>query len=184
MRVLVACEFSGIVREAFRSRGHDAVSCDLLPTEIPGPHIVNDVRNVLDDGWDMMIAHPPCTHLSYAGLRWFKSQPDRMQKAKDDFAFFMTLWNSKIPVVAIENTRGYVWQWFRHPDQVIHPCHFGHNVTKATCLWLRQLPPLIATLIDPQPFVNWTKYKGSHNGHDRSRTFPGIAAAMAQQWGV
>lgn len=184
MRVLVACEFSGIVRDAFIAKGHDAWSCDVIPTERRGPHIVNDVRNVLDWNWDMMIAHPPCTHLSYAGLRWFKSQPDRMKKAQQDFDFFMQMINAPIPMIAVENTRGFTWKWYKKPDQIIHPCEFGHDVTKATCLWLRQLPPLMATLINPEPFVNWTKYKGSHNGHDRSRTFSGIAAAMAQQWGT
>lgn len=183
MKILIACEYSGIVRDAFIAQGHDAWSCDIIPTERKGPHIVNDARNVLDDGWDMMIAHPPCTNLSYAGLRWFKTDPDRMRRALADFDFFMAMINAPIPMIAVENTRGYTWQWYKHPDQVVEPYEFGHDVTKATCLWLKQLPPLMATLIHPDPFVNWTKYKGSHNGHARSKTFPGIAAAMAQQWG-
>lgn len=181
LRVLIACEFSGIVRDAFIARGHDAISCDLLPSERPGPHIQGDVRSVLADGWDLMIAHPPCQYLSYAGIRWWK-QPGRMDKAREAMAFFLELWNAPIPMIAVENPRGLSWQWFRKPDQIIQPCDFGHDVTKATCLWLKQLPPLIATLINPYPFVNWTKYKGSHNGHDRSRTFSGIAKAMADQW--
>ncbi len=183
MRVLVACEFSGIVRDAFIARGHDAWSCDIIPTERPGPHIINDVRNILDDNWDMMIAHPPCTHLSYAGQRWFKTDTDRWRRAKLDFDFFMRMINAPIPMIAVENTRGYTWQWYKHPDQIVHPYEFGHNVTKATCLWLKQLPPLMVTLVHADPFVNWTTYQGSHNGKARSRTFTGIAQAMANQWG-
>lgn len=182
MRVLIACEYSGIVRQAFIFAGHDAMSCDLLPSEMPGPHYQGDVRDILDDGWDMMIGHPPCTYLSYAGNRWL-NQPGRTEKAREAFDFFMTLWNAPIPLIALENPRGFVWQWFRKPDQIIEPYHFGHPLTKATCLWLKGLPPLMATLICSDPFVNWTKYKGSHNGHARSRTWPGIAAAMAAQWG-
>lgn len=183
MRVLVACEFSGRVRDAFIANGHDAWSCDLLPTEVPGPHIQGDVRDILGDDWDLMIAHPPCTHLSYAGLRWFRSDPDRMRRARADFDFFMQMIDAPIPMIAVENTRGFAWQWHRRPDQIIHPYQFGEHVTKATCLWLKALPPLVPTAVDPEPFVNWTKYKGSHNGHARSRTFPGIARAMADQWG-
>jgi len=181
MKILVACEFSGAVRDAFRAKGHDAWSCDIVPTEQRGPHIVNDVRNVLDDGWDMMIAFPPCTYLSYAGARWFK-QPGRMDKARQAMDFFLTLWNAPIPMIALENPRGLTWKWFRRPDQIVHPYHFGHPQTKATGLWLRQLPPLMYTLIHADPFVNYTKYKGGHNGKSRSRTYPGVAAAMAQQW--
>lgn len=183
MRVLVACEFSGIVREAFRSQGHDAWSCDIIPTEIRGPHIVNDVRNVLDWDWDLMIAHPPCTFLSYAGLRWFKVQPDRMTKAEQAFDFFMQLVSAPIPHIAIENPKGYPRKWYREPDQIIHPYQFGDPVTKATCLWLKDLPPLMYSLTCDDPFVNWSKKgKHGHNGKSRSRTFPGIAAAMAHQW--
>ena len=182
MRILAACEYSGIVREAFAARGHDAWSCDILPTEQPGQHYQCDVREVLNEGWDLMIAFPPCTYVSYAGLRWFKTQPDRMDKAREGFAFFMEMINAPIPMIAVENPRGYTWQWHRKPDQIIHPFHFGDPFTKATCLWLKNLPPLMASLIITDPFVNWTKYKGSHTGHDRSRTFAGIAEAMAAQW--
>lgn len=184
MKVLIACEFSGMVRDAFRAKGHDAWSCDIIPTERKGPHIVNDVRNVLDDGWDMMIAHPPCTHLSYQGLRWFKTDPDRMRRAREDFEFFMRCIEAPIPMIAVENPRGFTWQWYQHPDQVIEPSEFGHHVTKATCLWLKDLPPLMATLIDPDPETRWSSHgKFSHTAKNRSRTFPGIALAMAEQWG-
>ena len=184
MKVLIACEFSGVVRDAFAARGHDAWSCDLLPSERPGQHIQDDVRNVLDFGWDLMIAHPPCTYTSQAGYRWFKSQPDRIRKAREGYEFFMQLASAPIHKIAMENTRGLLWQWYRHPDQIVHPCDFGHGVTKALCLWLKNLPPLMATLVVADPFVNWTKYKGSHNGHARSRTFEGVAKAMAEQWGA
>jgi hypothetical protein len=182
MRVLVACEFSGIVRDAFKAKGHDAWSCDLLPTEKPGQHIVNDVRNVLDWDWDLMIAHPPCDYLSYAGNRWLK-QPGRMDKMRMALDFVRLLMAAPIPHIAIENPRGWTWKYIRTPDQVIEPYHFGDPMTKATCLWLKEVPPLMATLIITNPFVNWTKYKkGGHNGKARSYTFPGIANAMAQQW--
>ena len=117
------------------------------------------------------------------GLRWFKVQPDRMRKAREAFDFFMQMIHAPIPRIAVENPRGFTWQWYKRPDQIIHPYHFGHPMTKATCLWLKNVAPLMATLIVSDPFVNWTKYKGSHNGHDRSRTFTGIAEAMAAQWG-
>lgn len=183
MRVLVACEYSGIVRDAFAARGHDAWSCDILPTEAPGNHLQCDVREILNDGWDLMIAHPPCTYTSQAGWRWFKTQPDRMDKARAGYDFFMQMVSAPIPKIAVENTRGLLWQWYRKPDQIIHPYEFGEPYTKATCLWLKQLPPLMATLIITDPFVNWTKYKGAHNGKSRSKTFQGIADAMAAQWG-
>ncbi len=184
-RLLVACEFSGVVREAFKARGWDAWSCDIIPTEIPGQHIVNDVRNVLDYGWDMMIAHPPCTFLSYAGERWYKVQPDRMYKTVQALKFVRLLMAASIPKIAIENpARNRICKLIRKPDQVIEPWQFGHAMTKATGLWLKALPPLMYTLIDPDPFVNWTKKgKHSHTGKSRSRTFQGIANAMAQQWG-
>lgn len=184
MKVLIACEFTGIVRDAFTALGHDATSCDILPSERPGKHIQGDVREILDDGWDLLIAHPPCTYTSGAGYRWFKTQPDRMAKAREGYEFFMAMVNAPIPLIAVENTRGLLWQWYRKPDQIIHPYHFGHPMTKATCLWLKGLPPLMATHIISDPFVNWTKYKGSHTGKDRSRTFTGIASAMAAQWGA
>jgi len=182
MRILVACEFTGTVREAFAAKGHDAWSCDIRPSERPGQHLQCDVREVLNNGWDMMIAHPPCEKLSYAGLRWFKEQPNRMNEAKEAFAFFMEMINAPIPAIAVENPEGFTWQWYKRPSQIIEPYYFGHPVTKATGLWLKQLPPLMATLIMVDPFKNWAKYQGSHNGKARSRTFQGIADAMANQW--
>lgn len=190
MKVLIACEFSGIVRDAFAALGHDAWSCDLLPTERPGQHYQGDVRCILGEGWDLMVAHPPCTYLSYAGQRWFKTQPDRMDNARGAFKFFMEMVNAPIPMIAVENPIGFTWEWHKHPDQIVEPYEFGHAVKKRTCLWLKNLPPLMATLIHSDPFVNWTKYgnaangNGSHRGKDRSRFFPGIAAAMAYQWGA
>jgi hypothetical protein len=183
MKVLIACEYSGITREAFKRLGHDVWSCDILPTEQPGQHIVDDVRNVLDFGWDLMIAHPPCTYTSAAGYRWFKIDPDRMRKARAGYEFFMQMVNAPIPKIAVENTRGLLWQWYRKPDCVVHPYYFGDPFTKATCFWLKGLPPLHSTNTVAIKYQNWTKYYGSHTGHDRSRTFTGIAEAMAQQWG-
>lgn len=183
MKILIACEFSGVVREAFKAQGHDVWSCDLLPTEIPGQHIMDDVRNVLDAGWEMMIAHPPCTYSSYAGNRWLQ-QPGRREKMLQSFALFEALWNAPIDKIAIENPRGYVMKYWRKPDDLIQPFQFGDGFTKATCLWLKNLPPLMASMVISNPFINWTKYgKNGHNGKGRSRTFPGIAAAMAMQWG-
>ena len=141
MRVLVACEFSGIVREAFAERGHDAWSCDLLPTEIPGNHIQGDVLEILDQGWDMMIAHPPCTYLSYAAMGvWDK--PGRMEKRQEAIGFVKSLWNSGIPRIAIENPLGELIKW-RQCDQIINPFDFGEPKRKRILLWLKNLPPLI-----------------------------------------
>jgi site-specific DNA-cytosine methylase len=194
MRVLVACEFSGIVREAFRKLGHDAVSCDLLPTEQQGPHIQDDVLKHLGDGWDLMIAHPPCTHLSSSGAAWFeqKCKDGRQQQAID---FFMKLTEAPIPRIAIENPVGIMSKLYRKPDQIIQPYQFGHTVKKATCLWLKNLPllkptemvePEITTLKTGAKFSTWD-YKISMNHKERSKlrsvTFPGIAQAMAEQWG-
>jgi hypothetical protein len=183
MKVLVACEYSGIVREAFKAKGHDAWSCDILPTEQPGNHIQGDVRDILNDGWDLMIAHPPCTFLAHAGARWFKVQPDRMQKAEEGFAFFMEMINAPIPLIAVENPYSIlIPRWYKPPTQVIHPYQFGHEVTKWTGLWLKGLPELRYTKVHPNPRKNWSKYEGSHNGKARSKTFVGIALAMADQW--
>lgn len=141
MRVLVACEYSGTVRDAFKQLGHDAWSCDILPSETEGNHIQADVLTVLNDGWDLMVAHPPCTKLSYAGLRWFKVQPNRMDEARVAFEFFMKMVNAPIPQIAIENPKGFPLKWYRMSDQKIHPYMFGEPFTKETHLWLKNLPP-------------------------------------------
>lgn len=184
MRVLIACEFSGIVREAFKAKGHDVWSCDLLPTEIPGQHIQRNVLDVLNAGWDLMIAHPPCTYTSKAGYRWFKSQPDRMNKAVQGYNFFLQLAFADIPKIAVENTKGLLQKWYGEPNQIIHPYMFGEPVQKATCLWLKNLPVLHSTNMLSNYEINWTKNgKNNHRGKERSITFQSIANAMADQWG-
>lgn len=194
MRVLVACEFSGTVRDAFASKGHDAWSCDLLPSEKPGQHIQGDVLPLLGNGWDLVIAHPPCTYLSYAGNVWMK-QPGRGKKRDEAMRFFLSIWESPTEKMCIENPVGYPRRAFRLPDQIIHPYHFGDKARKATCLWLRGLPLLAhETREAPAPcFVeksgrrarHWTdNFPGNRDrAKNRSRTFPGIANAMAEQWG-
>ena len=142
MRVLVACEFSGRVRDAFIARGHDAVSCDLLPSETPGPHIQLDVLEVIHGDWDLMIAHPPCTHLAVSGARWFK---DKQAEQVDALAFVAALLCAPIPRIALENPISIISSRIRRPDQIIQPWQFGHGETKATCLWLKNLPLLVPT---------------------------------------
>jgi site-specific DNA-cytosine methylase len=196
MRVLVACECSGIVRDAFRSRGHDAWSCDLQECEAdPRFHIQADATSVIRDGWDMLIAHPPCTYLSRAGARWWKDEA-RQAKADEAAEFVFAFRDAPIDRIAIENPIGQLNRRWRYPDQVIQPWHFGHPYSKATCLWLKNLPPLMSSVLcDYTPLlpsnVGAGKRKGqqSHRGHtrnakDASRTFKGIADAMAQQWGT
>lgn len=181
MRVLVACEFSGIVREAFRKRGHDACSCDLLPTEIPGQHIQGDVLSILDDGWDLMIAHPPCTHLAVSGARWFK---DKKQEQADALIFVSVLLNAPIPRIALENPISIISSRIRKPDQIIQPWMFGHGEVKATCLWLKNLPVLKATNVVEGRRARVHRLPPSPDRwKERSRTFLGIAEAMAEQWG-
>lgn len=183
MRVLIACEFSGIVRGAFLARGHDAVSCDILPSEWPGPHLQCDVRDVLGGGYDLMIAHPPCTRLTVAGARWFKG---REQEQADAIAFCELLWASPIPRIAIENPIGVLSTRSKlgKPTQIIQPWMFGHGEVKATCLWLKGLPPLIPTDIvsGRTPRVHFAS-PGPDRWKERSRTLTGIAGAMAEQWG-
>lgn len=180
MRVLVACEFSGIVRDAFLARGCDAMSCDLLPSEQAGPHYQGDVRNLLHEGFDLMIAHPPCTYLAVSGARWFH---DRGPEQAQALAFVRVLMNAPIPRIAIENPVSIISTKIRPPDQIIQPWMFGHDETKKTCLWLKNLPPLMDTDVratrrdrvfrEPPSPDRWK---------NRSRTFQGIANAMAQQW--
>lgn len=183
MKVLIACEFSGIVRDAFIARGHDAMSCDLLPTERPGPHHQGNVFDIINDGWDMMIAHPPCTHLAVSGARYFaqKRADGRQQEGID---FFMALANADIPKIAIENPVCIMSSVWRKPDQCIQPYQFGHGETKATCLWLKQLPTLTPTSLVAGriPRIHHMP-PGPNRWRERSRTYQGIADAMAEQWG-
>ena len=182
MRILVACEMSGIVRDAFIARGHDAVSCDLLPSERPGPHVQGDVTPLLKDKWDMMIAFPPCTHLACSGARYFaaKRADGRQQQGID---FFMQFVNVTIPRVAIENPVGIMSTHHRKPDQIIQPWQHGHGETKATCLWLTGLPKLTTTRTVPGREARIHRMGPSPTREaDRSRTYQGIADAMAAQW--
>jgi hypothetical protein len=182
MRVLVACEFSGVVRRAFRARGHDAWSCDLLPAEDGDPHhFEGDVLGRFGDGWDLMIAHPPCTHLAVSGARWFK---DKCQEQIEALAFVQRLLDTPIPRIALENPISVISSCIRKPDQIIQPWQFGHGETKATCLWLKGLPPLRPTnIVEGREARVHRMPPGAGRWKERSRTFPGIAEAMAEQWG-
>lgn len=184
MRVLVACEFSGLVRDAFIARGHDAMSCDLLPTERPGPHYQGDVRDVLHACWDLMVAHPPCTDLAASGAKHFEAKRLDGRQARS-VAFFMELARAPIPRIVLENPVCIMSRLYRKPDQIIQPWWFGHGETKATCLWLKNVPLLQPTAVvegrddrihrlPPSP-ERWKL---------RSETYPGVAKAMADQWGT
>jgi len=203
MKVLIACEFSGIVRDAFKAKDHDAWSCDLLPTEKPGNHIQGDVLAILRDGWDLMIAHPPCTHLAVSGARWFK---DKKQEQAEALSFVLHLLCAPIEQIALENPISIISTRIRKPDQIIQPYWFGDSVQKATCLWLKNLPLLQPTKIVDRGLIYVDPHGNKHGGvHTmrglkaysplmllprneerwkiRSRTFQGIADAMADQWG-
>lgn len=181
MRVLVACEYSGVVRDAFIKRGHDALSCDILDTEVPGPHYKGDVRDILGDGWDLMVCHPPCTHLAVSGARWFK---DKQAEQAAALLFVQVLLAAPIPRIALENPVSIISSRIRKPDQIIQPWQFGHGETKATCLWLKNLPPLVPTDVVAGREARVHKMPPSPNRwKERSRTYPGIATAMAHQWG-
>lgn len=179
----MACEFSGIVRESFAARGHDAWSCDLLPTEIPGNHIQYDAIHVARKmgPWDLVIAHPPCTYLASSGARWWSDRRDKQDAA---ILFFMELYNAPALGVCVENPVGVMSTAFRKPDQYIQPWQFGHGETKNTGLWLRGLPKLVPTDIveGRKPRVHHMP-PGPDRWKERSRTYPGIAQAMAEQWG-
>ena len=197
MRVLVACEYSGKVRDAFRAKGHDAMSCDILPTDVDGPHYQGDVRDIINDGWDLMVAHPPCTYLTNSGVTWLHKDPSRWAKLDEGAAFFKSLLDAPIPRIAVENPIMHKYAKERiggvKQSQVIQPWMFGHMEQKATCLWLKGLPLLKPTkdvkaemmaLPDnerqrlhylPPSEDRWKK---------RSETFQGIADAMAEQWGT
>ena len=190
MKVLIACEYSGVVRDAFLRLGHDALSCDLLETESPGPHYRGDVRDLLDQGWDLMIAHPPCTHLAVSGARWFK---DKQVEQAEALEFVWTLMEAPIPRIALENPVGIISSVIRKPDQIIQPWQFGHPEAKKTCLWLKDLPLLRPTnILDLPSCGHWNNQTPSgqnklgpspDRAKIRSRTYEGIAEAMAHQWG-
>ena len=181
MRVLIACEYSGIVRDAFIKKGHNALSCDLLPTEIDGPHYEGNVEDIIYDGWDLMICHPPCTHLAVSGARWFK---DKKKEQEESLAFVDFLFNADIPKICLENPVSIISSRIRKPDQIIQPWQYGHGETKATCLWLKNLPLLQPTnIVDGREARVHKMAPGPDRWKDRSRTYTGIAAAMAEQWG-
>lgn len=197
LRVLIACEFSGIVRRAFASRGHDAWSCDLLPAEDrSNKHIVGDVRDILHDGWDLLIvAHPPCTRLCNSGVRWLHNPPsgrtldDMWRELDEGCGLFSDLWNAPIERIAVENPVMHKHakariRNYQEPAQSVQPWQFGHGETKRTCLWLKNLPPLVPTnIVDGrEPRVHFMS-PGPDRWKERSRFFPGVAEAMADQWG-
>ena len=205
MKVLVACEFSQVVTEAFTKRGHYAMSCDLLPAEKGYPHYQGDILDLLVntwDEWDMMIAHPPCTYLTVTGNKWFKPEfvsrfPNRLEQREDAIDFFLFLAEFPIPRIAIENPIGIMSTVYRKPDQIIQPYHFGHPERKSTCLWLQGLPKLISTCEVEPNIIRYKTRKGTDDAWHvstmklpplermkaRSRTYQGIAEAMAEQWG-
>jgi hypothetical protein len=193
MRVLVACEYSGVVRDAFNAKGHYAVSCDLLPSETFGYHHQGDVLEILHYDWDLMIAHPPCTHLAVSGARWFHEKREEQREALD---FVYQLMNAPIPKICIENPVSIISSVIRKPDQIIQPWMFGHDASKSTCLWLKDLPKLEPTdIVEPRivdgkkRWANQTDSGQNRLGPSedrwkiRSRTYQGIANAMAEQWG-
>lgn len=182
MKVLIACEFSGVVRRAFTARGHEVWSCDLLPSEdVSSNHVVGDVLAILERGWDMMIAHPPCTHLAVSGARWWK---DKQQEQYYALEFVRLLMAADIPKIAIENPISIISTAIRKPDQIIQPWQFGHGETKATCLWLKGLPKLVPTeIVEGREARVHRMPPGPNRWKERSRTFQGIANAMAEQWG-
>lgn len=198
MKVLVACEYSGIVREAFKQQGHKAMSCDLLPTELPGHHYQGDIRRVLGAGWDLMIAHPPCTYLAVSGLHWNKrgvmldGRP-RAELTEEALEFVQLLLDAPILRIALENPVGAISTRIRKPDQMLQPWWFGDDASKKTCLWLKNLPPLVPTNMLPGDSrtrrANQTPSGQNKLGpspdrwKERSRTYQGIADAMATQWG-
>lgn len=194
MKILIACEFSGIVRDAFAARGHDAWSCDLLSTERPGNHIKDDVLKHLGDGWDLMIAHPPCTFFAVAGLQYLKNNPQRLRSQIEAGDFVKKLWISPIDKICIENPIGHLPKYIGKYSQIIRMFEYGHaDAHKPTCLWLKGLPLLIASnTVTPLPsrrypngkVLSQWRSKAWNSGKERSLTFQGVANAMAEQWGV
>lgn len=183
MKVLVGCEYSGTVRDAFIRAGHDAMSCDLLPTDAPGPHYQGDVRDILGDGWDLAVFHPPCTHLAVSGARHF---PAKIADGRQDMAleFVRILLSADIEMIALENPISIISSRIRKPDQIIQPWQFGHGETKATCLWLKNLPKLAPTnIVEGREARVHRMAPSPDRWKKRSKTFTGIADAMAAQWG-
>jgi len=193
MKILVACEYSGAVRDAFIAQGHDATSCDLLPTDAPGPHYQGSVIDILGDGWDLMVAHPPCTYLSVSGMHWTTRGLRDPQLTQDALAFVQTLMNAPIKRIAIENPVSVISSHIRKPDQIVQPWWFGDDASKKTCLWLQNLPLLTPTNMlegdsktrrGNQTASGQNKLPPSKDRWKlRSVTYQGIANAMAQQWG-
>jgi len=201
MKILIACEYSGRVRDAFIARGHDAMSCDLLPTDAPGPHYQGDVFDIINDGWDLMVAHPPCTYLSVSGMHWTTRGLRDPQLTEDALAFVQRLMDAPVERIAVENPISVISSRIRKPDQIISPYQFGHDASKKTCLWLKNLPLLTATqIVEPRivitpsgkPAKRWGNQCDNY-GQDklppsadrwklRSATYQGIADAMAAQW--
>jgi hypothetical protein len=196
MKILIACEYSGAVRDAFIAAGHDAMSCDLLPTDQPGPHYEGDVTDIINDGWDLMVAHPPCTYLSVSGMHWTARGLRDPQLTEDALAFVQLLLDAPIERIALENPISVISSRIRKPDQIINPWQFGHDASKKTCLWLKNLPPLVPTEIIAPRIVDgkkrWANQTDSGQNRlppsddrwkIRSETYAGIARAMAEQWG-
>jgi len=195
MKILIACEYSGIVRDAFAKRGHNAWSCDILPTESLGNHLQGDVLEHLDKDWDMMIAHPPCTHLAVSGARWFTEGKKPWSLQEEALSFVRTLLNAPIDKIALENPVSVISTKIKKPNQIIQPFEYGHDVSKKTCLWLKNLPNLKPTkIVKPDiVLVNGKKMSRMHyesfklppkeRGKVRSKFYTGIAEAMAEQWG-
>jgi hypothetical protein len=181
MKILIACEYSGTVRNAFKAKGHDVMSCDLLDTDVPGNHYKGNVFDIVNDGWDLMIAHPPCTHLAVSGARWFKEKKEEQIEALN---FVKMLLDAPIEKIALENPISIISSKIRKPDQIIQPWMFGHGETKATCLWLKNLPKLTPTDIVEGREQRIHKLPPTpERWKIRSKTFEGIAKAMAEQWG-
>jgi hypothetical protein len=196
MKILVACEYSGRVRDAFIGGGHEAMSCDLLPTDAPGPHYQGSVLDILNDGWDLMIAHPPCTYLSVSGMHWTTRGLRDPKLTEDALDFVNILLNAPIEKIALENPISIISSRIRKPNQIIQPYEYGHDASKKTCLWLKNLPPLMPTKIIEPKIVGNKKIWGNQTASGqnklapskdrwkiRSETYQGIAEAMAQQWG-
>lgn len=203
MKVLVACEYSGVVRDAFTKAGHDATSCDLLPSESPqGKHFQGDVMEILAQDWDLLIAHPPCTYLCVSGIHWNNKRPERAAQTEEALKFVEALLGANIPKICLENPIGVISTRIRKPNQIIQPYQYGHDASKQTCLWLKNLPPLQSTqFIEPRIVITPSGKKANrwanqcdNYGHDslppsadrwkiRSATYQGIADAMVEQWG-